>query len=364
KNEALSEDSVKQPTDNRSGTSDTTTVSSSLDDTKSNSQPIESQAKSDVNSVDEEKPSSNDLAQDRKDRELFEKYLRGDLADSKEKENNSPVAVDDEAKTTANTPVTIAILGNDKDSEKDKLEIVGISPPKTGKLETNDDGSITYSPEKDWAGKEVFSYTVGDGNGGIATASVQVEVEPAINHEPRAIADTISGNENTPEKIELKAEDPDDGDKLAFKIVEQPSHGKIADFKGSEGILVYLPDKDYQGKDGFEFIVTDGKSESKKGEIVIEVKPGKEPDKVQAQPDKEEQKPQDDQKQDDNKSKEKQGGSSGSDSDKENNNGDNSGETDKKQEEPKSEENSNEDKAEQKQDEPKAEQSGDGGNDN
>jgi hypothetical protein len=39
--------------------------------------------------------------------------------------------------------------------------------------------------------------------------------------------------------------------------------------------MTYLPERDYQGKDSFDFIVTDGKSESKKGQITIEIMPGK-----------------------------------------------------------------------------------------
>jgi hypothetical protein len=265
------------------------------------------------------------------------------------------------------TPVTIAILSNDKDPDNDKLKIMGVSPPQKGKIETNDDGSIVYSPEKSWAGKEVFSYTVGDGNGRIATATVQVEVQPAINHEPRAIDDTISGNENTPEKIVLKAEDQDDGDKLAFNIVEQPSHGKIANFKSSEGSLVYLPDKDFQGKDGFQFIVTDGKSESQKGQITIEIKPGKEPangekpTEQQQQQDQEKQQQQQQEQDKSSKSDEKQGssndGSSGDKPASDDSKGDQS--TDQKQQDQKEEP-----KDEQKQEEPKVEEkSSDSGND-
>jgi hypothetical protein len=48
--------------------------------------------------------------------------------------NKRPVAMDDKATTDANVPVSINILRNDKDSDGDKLSIMGLSPPRREKL--------------------------------------------------------------------------------------------------------------------------------------------------------------------------------------------------------------------------------------
>ena len=50
--------------------------------------------------------------------------------------NNRPIAINDKAITNANTPVNINILRNDKDSDGDKLSIMGLSPPLKGKIES------------------------------------------------------------------------------------------------------------------------------------------------------------------------------------------------------------------------------------
>ena len=42
--------------------------------------------------------------------------------------------MDDKATTDANVPVNIIILRNDKDSDGDKLSIMGLSPPRREKL--------------------------------------------------------------------------------------------------------------------------------------------------------------------------------------------------------------------------------------
>jgi hypothetical protein len=204
--------------------------------------------------------------------------------------NNPPVAINDKGTTSIDVPVKVSILGNDKDTDKDKLKIMGLSPPKRGTVVTNDDGTITYIPKKSWAGTEVFSYTISDGHGGIAASTVEVVVQPdrVNNHAPKAQDDGISVNENTPLKITLKARDQDE-DKLRFSIEAQPSHGKIAEFSSEDGTLVYLPDKDYDGKDSFKFKVSDGIADSKNAEVTIIIKNVKDSDKGQQQVEQQEQ---------------------------------------------------------------------------
>ena len=128
--------------------------------------------------------------------------------------NNRPVASNDKAITNANTPVNINILRNDKDSDGDKLSIMGLSPPIKGKIESSSDGIITYTPLESWSGTERFGYTISDGRGGVATASVTVIVE---NQPPEAQDQDVTVNGNNPVKIKLEAKDPDDG-KLRFVL--------------------------------------------------------------------------------------------------------------------------------------------------
>jgi len=160
--------------------------------------------------------------------------------------NNRPVAIDDKATTDANVPVEINILR--KDSDGDKLSIMGLSPPIKGKIESNSDGVITYTPSESWSGTEKFGYSISDGRGGIATASVIVIVQPTRveNEPPEAQDQDITINGNNPVKIKLDAKDPDDG-KLRFVIVSKPSHGRIVQFSSSTGTLAYVPDENYDG---------------------------------------------------------------------------------------------------------------------
>jgi len=185
--------------------------------------------------------------------------------------NNRPVAINDKAMTNANVPVNINILANDKDADGDKLSIMGLSLPRQGTVIPNSDGTITYSPLKSWAGTETFAYTISDGNGGIATASVAVIVQPTENHLPEAQDQDIAVNENRPVKIKLEAKDPDDNN-LRFILVSKPFHGRIVQFSSSTGTLGYIPDENYDGKDSFTFKVNDGIADSKDAEVSINIK--------------------------------------------------------------------------------------------
>ena len=60
--------------------------------------------------------------------------------------NNAPIAVDDEATTTMNTPVTINVLGNDADPDGDEIEVTAVGSAAHGTAVENADGTITYTP--------------------------------------------------------------------------------------------------------------------------------------------------------------------------------------------------------------------------
>jgi hypothetical protein len=161
---------------------------------------------------------------------------------------------------------------------------MGISPPLKGKIESSSNGLITYTPLESWSGTERFGYTISDGRGGVATASVTVIIQPSSieNQPPEAQDQDVSVNGNNPVKIKLGAKDPDDG-KLRFVLVSKPSHGRIAQFSSSTGTLTYLPDVNYNGKDDFAFKVHDGTAFSKDAKVSIKIEKNEKSSRDQVQ---------------------------------------------------------------------------------
>lgn len=88
-----------------------------------------------------------------------------------------PVAVDDSASTTEDTPVTVAVLANDSDPNGDALTVVSVGVPMHGTAVVNPDNTVTYMPNPDIFGaSDSFTYTIDDGNGLTSTATITVDV--------------------------------------------------------------------------------------------------------------------------------------------------------------------------------------------
>lgn len=110
--------------------------------------------------------------------------------------NHPPTAVADAGGTTAGTPVEVDVLANDTDADGDGLEVTAASDPARGTVDCADDGTCTYDPDAGTSGVDVFTYTVEDGQGGVARAAVRVVVSPSAagNRSPvAAFAVTADG---------------------------------------------------------------------------------------------------------------------------------------------------------------------------
>ncbi len=182
--------------------------------------------------------------------------------------NTPPQAVDDEALTTAG-PVTIDLLANDSDPDGDTLRIVALGTPAYGSVTVGAGQTVTYWPQAGFTGTDRFSYTIDDGRGEAATATVTVRVEPG-NAPPSAATLALSTGVDTPIAFDPRegAADPD-GDPLRLEGIGMPAAGRVA--VNGDGSLTYTPDPGFSGEDSFTYTLGDGRGGSATGMVTVTV---------------------------------------------------------------------------------------------
>lgn len=97
--------------------------------------------------------------------------------------NHAPDAVNDVAETVENGGIEIDVLANDADVDGDPLGISALGPAAHGSL-SHDGIRVSYIPRAGFSGKDHFTYTISDGRGGFATASVEVTVRDILEATP------------------------------------------------------------------------------------------------------------------------------------------------------------------------------------
>lgn len=89
--------------------------------------------------------------------------------------NVPPKAVDDTFTTPEDLPIILTVLNNDTDPNNDPIIVSSVGTPNNGTATINEGTSITYTPILNFAGTDVFTYTISDGNlYDVATITVNV----------------------------------------------------------------------------------------------------------------------------------------------------------------------------------------------
>ncbi|HHC7215301.1 TPA: tandem-95 repeat protein, partial [Vibrio parahaemolyticus] len=167
--------------------------------------------------------------------------------------------VDIEADSTnvvEDTPTIINVLGNDTFEGKDKVvSLDAENGPKNGTVIVNNDGTVTYTPDDNYVGKDTFTYVVTSG-GVSESTTVEVNVTP-VNDAPVAKDDIATTQEDTAVTIDVLPNDTDaDGDKLSVESASVPKEQGTVEVVN--GKLVFTPTENFNGDAEITYTVTDG----------------------------------------------------------------------------------------------------------
>ena len=105
--------------------------------------------------------------------------------------NDAPTAAADTAAVEKSVARDLLVLANDRDPDGDALRVTAVSAPLHGSASVSSDGqSVRYVPSPGWVGPDSLTYTVSDGRGGQATATVAITVRDTIAPKVSAVAPT------------------------------------------------------------------------------------------------------------------------------------------------------------------------------
>ena len=187
--------------------------------------------------------------------------------------NDPPVAGDDATTTLEDTPVIVPVLDNDTDVEGDTLAASLVTQPANGTAIMNPDGTVTYTPNPNYSGIDIFTYRVCDNGTPVACdeAAVTIMVTP-VNDPPVAGDDGDATDEDTPVTLPVLNNDADvDGDTLTIGSATDPANGTVV--VNGDNTITYTPDLNFTGTDTFTYTITDGNGGTDTATVTITVSP-------------------------------------------------------------------------------------------
>jgi len=158
--------------------------------------------------------------------------------------NDPPTANDDNIMAREDTPTNIDVMANDTEVDNELLKITAVTQGRNGSVSINPDGTLTYKPNANFYGKDMFTYVISDREGETDTATVKVTVDmvndaPVITSAPLTIAMT-----GVLYSYDVNAKDPDMDDTLTYSLTSQPPGMTIDPVTG---LILWAP-TEIQGK--------------------------------------------------------------------------------------------------------------------
>ncbi|HEY6984944.1 MAG TPA: Ig-like domain-containing protein, partial [Rhodanobacteraceae bacterium] len=163
------------------------------------------------------------------------------------------------------------VLANDSDADGDALTITAVSAPAHGTAIAAG-ANVDYTPATNYLGDDAFTYTISDGHGGSATATVHVTVG---SPDQPPVAGSLSVRVMKGSAIDIPvlqaASDPD-GDPLTVIAVNHdgPLTGNIVTINPDDTVHYESVHGEF-GQDFFEYTVSDGRGGTATGTIYVYV---------------------------------------------------------------------------------------------
>ena len=189
--------------------------------------------------------------------------------------NDVPIATNDTSIVNEDSSITISILSNDTDVDGNALTLSSVSNASNGSVTSNSNNTVTYTPNNHFNGSDQFTYSISDGNGGTATGTVSLTINP-VEDPPVAVADTTALAEDNSITISVLTNDSDpDGNALSISNVATPTNGVAT--TNNNNTITYTPTANFNGTDQFTYSINDGNGNTATTTVHITVTPTEDP---------------------------------------------------------------------------------------
>ncbi|WP_291085787.1 Ig-like domain-containing protein [Flavobacterium sp. BFFFF1] len=216
-----------------------------------------------------------------------------------------PVAVNDNAVTMEDTPVTIAVVTNDDLVGSTTWTLAITTPPSNGWAVVNNNGTpgdvsddtITYTPNPNYNGIDSLDYSYLDANlVAVATAVAFIVITPDVPtlDVPLATNDGATISEDTAVVINVLANDSFGGDGPSFgSISVNPTMPEVTAMGGmvsvndngtpqdpTDDTIIYQPNLDITGVDIFTYTITDANGDTATATVTVQIGSQIDPEEV------------------------------------------------------------------------------------
>ena len=171
--------------------------------------------------------------------------------------DDPPVAIDDPVTARSGASVPVQVTANDFDPDGEAIAVSSVGVPGHGSVDIGTATTVVYTPEPGYVGVDEFDYTIVDGNGTEASASVIIELlaPGAANKPPLGVVDAAQTGPGVPVIVDVLLNDVDpERDPLRLggfsppQSVGQAALGEVTETIGPSG----LPALRFAPTDGFE----------------------------------------------------------------------------------------------------------------
>lgn len=178
--------------------------------------------------------------------------------------DDPPVAVDDPVTARSGASVPVEVTANDYDPDGEAVAVSEVGVAGHGSIDIGTATTVVYTPEPGYVGTDEFEYTIVDGNGTSATATVRIELLSAdsANAAPLGVVDHAETGAGVGVVIDVLLNDVDpERDALRIDSFSPPdapvaaSIGEVTETKGDSGLpaLHFVPAEGFEGTAIFSY---------------------------------------------------------------------------------------------------------------